>query len=729
MATLKDIAALAGVSQGTVSNVLNGRGNVSSEKIRLVEAAAAQLGYAVNERAKLLRKGSSDILALVIPNIRFREYDDIYTSFRIAAEKSGYTVSLYLTDDSPIKETQIISRLRSEMAAGVAVISCLGAQSAAYHDAGFAPEQLLFLERRPSGDSNYIGFDYRRAGEALGKKAAAQGKPIVLLTGKAENSKELDFRAGFYSALSDVQRAHVRELRTSEQQRSQKMLRFFGEITELPALLASESSIAEASAELCSSFFPELAQAPIYTMSPLCTLPEKRFIKYELNDRLLGHSAAGQLIRQLKEAHDRPCELILRSDGFRDWSPAVRPAPSGEALNLLMLNGPEAHATQSLARLYTQNTGVPINISVFSYDEIYEILSTTGGAAFDILRIDITFLSWFAEKLLCPLRELDTEIDALLPQFLDGVSRRYAMIGNEIYALPFSPSVQLLYYRKDLFESNVLRRVYQERFRCELLPPEAFKQFNHIAAFFTRQLNPQSPVPYGASLTLGSIGVAGSEFMARYLEKHQNLYAADGRVRLNDAAGQEAMRQLVELRGYAPVSGTDWWTDTARSFASGELAMAILYSNYASDLLKGDTVVSDNIGYTFVPGHNPVLGGASLGISKFSSKKDSALRFLKWLCQEPVASALTYLGSAPAQKRTYENYSLLDSYPWLSLASESFSFAQGYRRPRGDLTPFDERTFLNIIGVAVKNACRGIQSPEQALDWAQAEYDRNFGQL
>lgn len=729
MATLKDIAALAGVSQGTVSNVLNGRGNVSSEKIRLVEAAAAQLGYAVNERAKLLRKGSSDILALVIPNIRFREYDDIYTSFRIAAEKSGYTVSLYLTDDSPIKETQIISRLRSEMAAGVAVISCLGAQSAAYHDAGFVPEQLLFLERRHSGDSNYIGFDYRRAGEALGKKAAAQGKPIVLLTGKAENSKELDFRAGFYSALSDVQRAHVRELRTSEQQRSQKMLRFFGEITELPALFASESSIAEASAELCSSFFPELAQAPIYTMSPLCTLPEKRFIKYELNDRLLGHSAAGQLIRQLKEAHDRPCELILRSDGFRDWSPAVRPAPSGEALNLLMLNGPEAHATQSLARLYTQNTGVPINISVFSYDEIYEILSTTGGAAFDILRIDITFLSWFAEKLLCPLRELDTEIDALLPQFLDGVSRRYAMIGNEIYALPFSPSVQLLYYRKDLFESNVLRRVYQERFRCELLPPETFEQFNHIAAFFTRQLNPQSPVPYGASLTLGSIGVAGSEFMARYLEKHQNLYAADGHVRLNDAAGQEAMCQLVELRGYAPVSGTDWWTDTARSFASGELAMAILYSNYASDLLKGDTVVSDNIGYTFVPGHNPVLGGASLGISKFSSKKDSALRFLKWLCQEPVASALTYLGSAPAQKRTYENYSLLDSYPWLSLASESFSFAQGYRRPRGDLTPFDERTFLNIIGVAVKNACRGIQSPEQALDWAQAEYDRNFGQL
>ena len=52
MATIIDVAKMAGVSQGTASNVLNGKGNVSSEKIRAVEEAARKLGYTIIENVR-----------------------------------------------------------------------------------------------------------------------------------------------------------------------------------------------------------------------------------------------------------------------------------------------------------------------------------------------------------------------------------------------------------------------------------------------------------------------------------------------------------------------------------------------------------------------------------------------------------------------------------------------------------------------------------------------------
>ena len=57
--TIKDIAKYAGVSHGTVSNVLNHKGNVSTEKILLVEQAAKALGYQMNSQASGLRSGKS----------------------------------------------------------------------------------------------------------------------------------------------------------------------------------------------------------------------------------------------------------------------------------------------------------------------------------------------------------------------------------------------------------------------------------------------------------------------------------------------------------------------------------------------------------------------------------------------------------------------------------------------------------------------------------------------
>lgn len=43
--------------------------------------AAASLGYIPNERAKLLRKGRSDLLAVILPNLRSKQYIDFFYEF------------------------------------------------------------------------------------------------------------------------------------------------------------------------------------------------------------------------------------------------------------------------------------------------------------------------------------------------------------------------------------------------------------------------------------------------------------------------------------------------------------------------------------------------------------------------------------------------------------------------------------------------------------------------
>ena len=123
MATILDVARLAGVSQGTVSNVLNGKGNVSSEKIRVVEEAAQQLGYTINERARILRKGTGKVVGVILPTVESRQYREFYYSLKYYVESNGYSTELFLTNNSPQVELEMI---RDERLVGGFVLAANG---------------------------------------------------------------------------------------------------------------------------------------------------------------------------------------------------------------------------------------------------------------------------------------------------------------------------------------------------------------------------------------------------------------------------------------------------------------------------------------------------------------------------------------------------------------------------------------------------------------------------
>jgi multiple sugar transport system substrate-binding protein len=724
MATIKDIAQLAGVSQGTVSHVLNGKGNVSSEKIKLVEDAAAGLGYVINERARILRKGRGNSLVAILPNIQSRHYVDFYISFKAFAEKQGYPVIQYISNDDPDTERDIFTRIRAGMAAGVAVFSCLNQDAGYYRNLGFKEWELLFVERDQAFPVHYIGFDYQAAGKALAAEVMRRKiGSLALVTDNREFSNENDFYTAFTGEVKKKKDLTVNHIQTGLSRSYQSIMELL-ETNPPQGIISSNYALAPVIRDVERTFYPSV---PVFiaAVSPLFTLPEYNFFKYELNYRLMGKTAAQQLIENI-EKQTKPRRTMLANMGFRSWyKGSVFPRFNvEEKLRVLTLESPTAETMKYLSRIFTQHTGIEVHVSIFSYDELHGVLNTMGKSSiYDVLRLDVTWLPWFSPRILRPLDDIDPEFTWEPEKYIDGLDKQYFFAEGRLYTLPVSPSTQMLFYRKDLFESTSLKRLYHEAYKASLVPPRNFTDYNQIARFFTRAENPASPIAYGSTLTMGSTGVAATEFLTRYFSLTDSLFDCSGKLLLRGKQALEALNDLIELRPCTGKQYSNWWTNAAWEFSRGEAAMTILYNNFASAIFSGDSRVVNKVGYTLVPGHNPIIGGGSLGVSRYSRYPREALAYIRWFCDEPVSSARTLLGSVSSCRESFDNYEIIDAYPWLELSGESFSRSNCRRTPPGRSASFDDRGFLSILGLEVKNAVNGAIGAEKALDNAQRAYE------
>ena len=91
--TLTDVAARAGVSKSLVSLVMRGEPGAGAQTRRRVLAAAEELGYQPDSRARLLRSGRSRLLGVVF-DLRHAFHADLVTALYTAARETGYELAL-----------------------------------------------------------------------------------------------------------------------------------------------------------------------------------------------------------------------------------------------------------------------------------------------------------------------------------------------------------------------------------------------------------------------------------------------------------------------------------------------------------------------------------------------------------------------------------------------------------------------------------------------------------
>ena len=168
MPTINDIAKEAGVSHGTVSNVLNKTGKVSIEKIRLVEEAIQQLGYVPNVQAKRLRQGSPNTIAVILPSLKETKYIDFFAALQLNFPKSQNSLLVYQTEDTPAEEEVILDNLRSFGLGALIVISTLSKECLEKYRSIQCP--IVFVERKPKNlRSNewFMSFDAKQIGAEI----------------------------------------------------------------------------------------------------------------------------------------------------------------------------------------------------------------------------------------------------------------------------------------------------------------------------------------------------------------------------------------------------------------------------------------------------------------------------------------------------------------------------------------------------------------------------------
>jgi LacI family transcriptional regulator len=121
MAGIREVAEQAGVSLGTVSNVLNHPEMVAEETRQRVQAVIEQLGFVRNGSARQLRAGHSRHLGLVVLDVTNPFFTEVARGVEDAANKAGYVVILCNSDDSPEKEGRYLHVLLEQRTAGVLI--------------------------------------------------------------------------------------------------------------------------------------------------------------------------------------------------------------------------------------------------------------------------------------------------------------------------------------------------------------------------------------------------------------------------------------------------------------------------------------------------------------------------------------------------------------------------------------------------------------------------------
>jgi len=193
-ASVRDVAKMAGVSVGTVSNVLNHPEKVSPGVVTRVHGAIDQLGFIRNDAARQLRAGHSKTIGLVVLDVRNPFFTDVARGAEDQAAVAGLTVILGNSDESTEREAAYLDLFEEQRVHGV-LISPFGDITARLERLRQRGIQAVLVDRS-SGDTSFssVSVDDLAGGRLAVEHLIAQGRSRIAFIGGPLQIRQVEDR-------------------------------------------------------------------------------------------------------------------------------------------------------------------------------------------------------------------------------------------------------------------------------------------------------------------------------------------------------------------------------------------------------------------------------------------------------------------------------------------------------------------------------------------------------
>lgn len=201
--TLGDVAALAGVSVSTVSNVVRGSDVVAAPTRRRVQAAIEQLGYRPNALARQLLRGRAQIVGIIASELRNPFFAEMTMIAEREVARFGYGAMFCATEGDPAREGEAVSLMLENRVAGILFLSYLdGAARVGEQIAGQAATMFI-AATEPWSDS--VSVDERRGGELVAAHLLELGhRRMAFVLPSHPDTADLLRLEGFFRPVADA---------------------------------------------------------------------------------------------------------------------------------------------------------------------------------------------------------------------------------------------------------------------------------------------------------------------------------------------------------------------------------------------------------------------------------------------------------------------------------------------------------------------------------------------